>query len=52
LVALSITDLDAALAELGSRGISPARKEAVGGGRKATVLDPDGNTFALIQVPA
>ena len=52
LVALSVADLDAALAELSSRGISAARMEAVGGGRKATVLDPDGNTVALIQVPA
>jgi predicted enzyme related to lactoylglutathione lyase len=52
LVALSVTDLDAALAELSGRGIVPARVEAVGGGRKATVLDPDGNSVAIIQVPA
>jgi hypothetical protein len=25
--------------------------EGVGGGRKATVLDPDGNTVAIISVP-
>lgn len=52
LVALSVADLDATLAELSNRAIRPARVEAVGGGRKATVLDPDGNSVALIQVPA
>ena len=52
LVALSVADLDAALAELSGRGITPARTEAVGGGRKATVLDPDGNSVAILQVPA
>ena len=52
LVALSVADLDAALAELSGRGISPARVEAVGGGRKATVLDPDGNSVAIMQVPS
>jgi predicted enzyme related to lactoylglutathione lyase len=52
LVALSVADLDAALAELSGRGISPARVEAVGGGRKATVIDPDGNSVAIMQVPS
>ena len=52
LVALSVADLDAALDELSSRGISPAKLEAVGGGRKATVFDTDGNTVAILQVPA
>ena len=52
LVALSVADLDATLAELSSRGISPVRVETVGGGRKATVLDPDGNSVAIIQVPS
>ena len=52
LVALSVADLDATLAELSSRAISPARVEAVDGGRKATVFDPDGNSVAVIQVPA
>jgi predicted enzyme related to lactoylglutathione lyase len=51
LVALSVADLDATLHELSSRGISPAKLEAVGGGRKATVFDTDGNTVAIIQVP-
>jgi hypothetical protein len=52
LVALSVADLDATLAELARRVISPARVEEVGGGRKAIVFDPDGNSVALIQVPA
>jgi catechol 2,3-dioxygenase-like lactoylglutathione lyase family enzyme len=51
LVALSVADLDATLAELEGRDIRPVRTETVGGGRKATVLDADGNTVALIQVP-
>jgi predicted enzyme related to lactoylglutathione lyase len=51
LVALSVVDLDAALAELAGRGVRPARIEAVGGGRKATLFDPDENTVAVIEVP-
>jgi GNAT superfamily N-acetyltransferase len=51
LAALSVADLDAALAELADRNISPVRIEVVGGnGRKATVCDPDGNTVAVIEV--
>jgi predicted enzyme related to lactoylglutathione lyase len=51
LVALSVADLDDALAELEGRGIAPARVEVVGdSGRKATALDPDGNTVAIIEV--
>jgi hypothetical protein len=39
------------LAELEGRGIAPARVEVVGdSGRKATALDPDGNTVAIIEV--
>jgi glyoxylase I family protein len=52
LVALSVADLDATLAELAGRGIRPATVEAVGGGHKATVLDPDENAVAIIEVPA
>ncbi|HEU0316222.1 MAG TPA: VOC family protein [Solirubrobacteraceae bacterium] len=51
LAAVSVPDLDAALRELASRGISPETVEQVGGGRKATVHDPDGNTVAVIEVP-
>ena len=51
LAALSVGDLDATLAELAGRGISAASVEEVGdAGRKATVLDPDGNSVALIEV--
>lgn len=51
LAALSVSDLDAALAELENRGITPEKIEEVGNGRKATVRDPDGNTVAVIEVP-
>ena len=48
---LSVADLDATLVELGSRGLVPIRTEVVGdGGRKATLLDPDGNSVAVMQV--
>lgn len=51
LAAVAVPDLDAALADLGSRGIEPAVVEQVGpAARKATVLDPDGNAVALIEV--
>lgn len=52
LVSLSVADLEATLAELSARDIIPSRVEAVGGGRKATVFDPDGNSVALIEVPS
>jgi glyoxylase I family protein len=51
LVALSVADLPATLAELAPRYIRPDRLEEVGGGQKATMLDPDGNTVAIISVP-
>ena len=50
LVALSVADLDAVLAEIGSRGIEPALVEAIGANRKATAFDPDGNSVALLEV--
>ncbi len=52
LVALSVADLDATVAELSRRGISPTHREAVGGGHKATVHDADGNSVAIIQGPS
>jgi catechol 2,3-dioxygenase-like lactoylglutathione lyase family enzyme len=53
LAALSVADLDAALAELASRGLRASKlEEHEGGARKAILLDPDGNTAALIEVPA
>ena len=51
LVTLSVGDLDATLAELAARGIEAHTVEDVGdAGRKATVLDPDGNSVAIIEV--
>jgi catechol 2,3-dioxygenase-like lactoylglutathione lyase family enzyme len=51
LVAVSVTDLDATLADLRGRGLTADSVEQVGeAGRKATVLDPDGNSFAIIEV--
>jgi catechol 2,3-dioxygenase-like lactoylglutathione lyase family enzyme len=51
LVALSVTDLDATLADLRGRGVTAHSVEEVGEtGRKATVLDPDGNSLAIIEV--
>lgn len=51
LVSLSVADLDDTLAELGSRGVVPISTQVVGdAGRKATVLDPDGNSVAIIEV--
>ena len=51
LVTLSVADLDATLADLVQRDIAPNGVQAVGGGRKATMFDPDGNSVAVIQVP-
>jgi catechol 2,3-dioxygenase-like lactoylglutathione lyase family enzyme len=51
LAAVSVPDLDAALDELASRGIEPSIIEQPGpAARKATVLDPDGNSVAIIEV--
>ena len=51
LASLSVADLDAAMAELGSRGVVPISTEVVGdAGRKATLLDPDGNSVSIIEV--
>ncbi len=52
LAALSVADLDATLEELAGRGLRPAKLEDLGGPRKATFLDPDGNTVAVIEVPS
>jgi predicted enzyme related to lactoylglutathione lyase len=51
LVTLLIDDLDGWLAALAERGVAVATIEEVGGGRKATVIDPDGNRVAFAQVP-
>jgi hypothetical protein len=52
LAAFSVADLDTVIAELAARRLRPSKlEEHEGGARKATFLDPDGNTAALIEVP-
>jgi catechol 2,3-dioxygenase-like lactoylglutathione lyase family enzyme len=51
LAAMSVADLDATVAALADRGLRPAKLEDLGAPRKATFLDPDGNTVAVIEVP-
>jgi predicted enzyme related to lactoylglutathione lyase len=51
LVAISVPDLDAAITELQSRGLSASSITREGdAARKATFEDPDGNSIALIEV--
>jgi hypothetical protein len=46
-----VDDLDTELASLAERSISAGAVETISGaGRKATVVDPDGNSIALAQV--
>lgn len=48
---ISVTDLEQFVAELGGRGFNAGPMEAVGdAGRKANVMDVDGNVFSWIQV--
>jgi predicted enzyme related to lactoylglutathione lyase len=50
-VTISVSDLDQLVGELASRGIATEPIEAVGdAGRKANLLDPDGNVISWIQV--
>jgi predicted enzyme related to lactoylglutathione lyase len=50
-VTISVSDLDRLVADLASRGISPGAIETVGdAGRKANVVDADGNVISWIQV--
>lgn len=52
-VTISVTDLDQFIAALGDRGINAGPIEAVGNaGRKANVVDADGNVISWIQVAA
>lgn len=51
LVALAVADLEAQLAELAATGISAGPVEEIGSaGRKATVVDPDGNRISFVEV--
>jgi predicted enzyme related to lactoylglutathione lyase len=50
-VTISVTDLDQVVAEFSGRGINAGPIEAVGdAGRKANVVDADGNVISWIQV--
>jgi predicted enzyme related to lactoylglutathione lyase len=46
-----VEDLDRWLAAWAERGVHVDSLEHVGGGRKATVLDPEGNALGFAQVP-
>ena len=51
LVALAVADLDDALADVRERGLVPDSVEDVGdAARKATLLDPDGNSVSFLEV--
>jgi predicted enzyme related to lactoylglutathione lyase len=50
-VTISVSDLDQFINDLASRGISAGPIKAVGdAGRKANVVDADGNVISLIEV--
>jgi predicted enzyme related to lactoylglutathione lyase len=52
-VTMSVSDLDQFVADLASRGVSVGPIEFVGdAGRKANVVDADGNVISWIQVTA
>lgn len=48
-LALKVDDMEAAVAELGSRGINAATPESKEGGILSFFEDPDGNTICLWQ---
>ncbi|WP_327141531.1 VOC family protein [Nocardia sp. NBC_01327] len=54
LVNIAVSDLDAEVAEIASRGIDPGPLFRVGpegaGGRKAPFTDPDGNSVFVIEI--
>ena len=51
LLTLAVADLDSLLLDLAKRGIDAGPVEKVGaGGRKATVVDPEGNRIAFAQI--
>ncbi len=52
-VTIAVNDLEQLARDLADRGISPGPIEAVGdSGRKANVVDSDGNVISWIQVAA
>jgi predicted enzyme related to lactoylglutathione lyase len=53
MITLGVTDLDVVLARLAEHGIEHEPAETYGNGvRHVEVLDPDGNSLSLAQVPA
>ncbi|MGY1640722.1 VOC family protein [Geodermatophilus sp. SYSU D00703] len=51
LVALTVPDLDATVADLGARGIGSCDVTRESGvARKAVVTDPEGNTVAFLEI--
>jgi predicted enzyme related to lactoylglutathione lyase len=53
LVTVAVPDLGAALSDMTRRGLRPPPIEIIeGAGRKAPVVDPEGNTVTLIEVTA
>jgi predicted enzyme related to lactoylglutathione lyase len=53
LVSIAVPDLDRTVAEMVDRGIDkPAVETIPGAGRKAPVVDPEGNTVTFIDVTA
>jgi len=51
LVTVAVPDLDHAVAEMADRGLATSPIETIeGAGRKAPVVDPEGNTVNLIEV--
>jgi len=53
MITLGVTDLDDILARLAAHGIEHEPVETYGSGvRHVEVLDPDGNSLALAEVPA
>ena len=50
-VTLAVSNLENATSELATRGVTAGPIERVGdAGRKSVVVDPDGNSMALIEV--
>jgi predicted enzyme related to lactoylglutathione lyase len=48
---LAVSDIEAVTLALGARGIRPAPMEWEGdAGRKTVVVDPDGNSIAIVEV--
>jgi predicted enzyme related to lactoylglutathione lyase len=53
IVTVAVADLEVAVGEIGTQGISGSAIEKIGdAGRKANFTDPDGNTVSFIEVNA